>query len=736
MSSRFLLSLRNKVGKPRDNNYNNIICRSNRNNFHTVVGGKLSKQSVYYYDKAKVVGSTLSPSITTSCWWLRYNNNNNNKCCSQTSIRRYSQNSSNASSTVGVDANNNDNNTQGGEKVDEYHNNPDNDNKYPQFKDLSDIHPSTKKALVDVLGLTTMTEIQYKTFHAAVQGKDVLGRARTGTGKTLAFLLPSLERILRQSPPTPTNHLNSDDTDDTDDTDTKIEILIISPTRELAIQIGQQVQSLLSVHNQIHNKNKYDTVAINSQSKKISYQVMYGGSPRKKDVKMLHRRLPTILVATPGRLQDHLSSTSINDQPFADIIQQNLQVLVLDETDRLLDMGFRKEIDQIMSHLPNSDNRQTLLFSATMPKQLRQLLSANNNNNKSTIMQPDYVTIDCIQDKDPASHTNAQVQQSHVILPTSQRLVSGPVELLMRLMDREPKHKIVAFFPTAHLVSFYSNLFNFGLDRKVIEMHSRKSQDYRTKMSNLFRKTDTGVLFTTDVSARGVDYPDVTHVIQFGICDSRETYIHRLGRTGRAGKKGQGILVLSEEEEIFLKILKGLDIPQNEELQEWVAKDTPPSPRIMSKLEPVLQSIKTGQNHRLKESAEKAYRSLLGFYSNQFIQIGVKCKNTVVQKINAFASQSGLETPPPIHQHLIKNMGLQGVPGLSISIDMRFDPNHGKKHSKATALPTDTSSYNNWGRSGSSKSNSRSEGKTEIGISSSEIRRTFRKQPRRGIRRT
>ena len=172
---------------------------------------------------------------------------------------------------------------------------------FPFFEDKDNLHPSSKAA-VKKMGLTTMTEIQAKTFDAASSGQDVLARARTGTGKTMAFLLPALERILEKPAP---NQVN---------------ILILSPTRELAAQIGDQARMLASTH------------------KGVSYQVMFGGSSRLQDIRRLEKTTPTILVSTPGRLQDHLDNTFVRTGPFSRLFEKT-QVLVLDEMDRLLGYG-------------------------------------------------------------------------------------------------------------------------------------------------------------------------------------------------------------------------------------------------------------------------------------------------------------------------------------------------------------------------------------------------------------
>jgi len=482
---------------------------------------------------------------------------------------------------------------------------------FGDFEEKENLHPNSKRALSEVFGIKTMTEIQAKTFDAACSGKDVLGRARTGTGKTLAFLLPAIETVLKHN----------------DSPGSNVGVLVISPTRELAIQIADQANMLLSKH-----------------KGGMTCQVMYGGSSRYEDVKRLERQLPTVLVATPGRLQDHLENTTLRGHRFADIMKSKTRVLVLDETDRLLDMGFRKEIQTLVTRLPQQ--RQTLLFSATMPTEVRKVMAQ--------IMKPDFVTVDCIHDTDPASHTNTQVDQSHIILSHEDGTVKGTVGVINTILQE--KCKIICFFPTTNLVQFYAKLFSNEFKQRVIEIHSKKSQSYRTNASEKFRKIKNGILLTSDVSARGVDYPDVTHVLQFGIADSRETYIHRLGRTGRAGKKGKGILVLSEGEKGFLKELKGLDIPVHPENMLC------PTTGRFDQLDMVLDSIHSGRNKEMKEAAEKAYTSMLGFYNGQ-----MPSKSDTVKFVNMFAKYCGFQQPPEVGHKAAMAMGMLKMEGIRVS---------------------------------------------------------------------
>jgi len=497
------------------------------------------------------------------------------------------------------------------------------------------VHRDTKRALTGVMKLKRLTEIQQKTFAACglVQlptgdtsgraGKDVLGRARTGTGKTVAFLVPAIQTVLDNA------RSNSAPS---------VKVLIISPTRELATQISVQAEALLTHH------------------RELGIQVCYGGTNSKTDISKFNRSLPTILVATPGRLKDHLQNTRVGGRTFADCMG-GLQALVLDEADQLLEMGFRPDIRTIMSFLPPAQSRQTLLFSATMPKELRSVMAES--------MKRDYITVDCIHDGD--AETNVHVTQSHVVMPSMDRLVISVSEVVLAAMSREPeRHKIIAFFPTARLVGFHSDVFNKGMGIPVIEIHSRKSQSHRDRESEKFRRCKRGILFTSDVSARGVDYPDVTHVIQFGLPDNREQYIHRLGRTGRAGRAGRGWLVLAPYERSFVRDLSrtGVNCPEDDDLVKLFS--SPPTDRCLDLYLPVLKRIGAGGDEPLVKSAELAYQAWLGFYNSNTKRMGGINKSELVKLANEFARLAGLRQTPPLLARTVGKMGLKGVPGLNV----------------------------------------------------------------------
>ena len=492
----------------------------------------------------------------------------------------------------------------------------------PRFVDVDDMHPSSKRAVVHDLGLTTMTEIQAKTFEVASSGRDILARARTGTGKTLAFLLPAIETLLKQKDFEPGKDIG---------------VLILSPTRELAMQIHEQARSILFRHGSNMNSN-----------------FMYGGTSKKEEVARLCKRMPTVLVATPGRLIDHLQTTAIHGVPFAKKLKQT-RVLVLDETDRLLDMGFKKDIDRILSYL--SPKRQTLLFSATIPPGVRSVLQ--------DCLHPSYVTIDCIHDFDPATHTNALVDQRCVVHPQSMQ-IDAPAQILRNIMDSDPNHKIMAFFPTANLTSYYSQIFNFHLSRPVIEIHSRKSQAYRSSACNRFREKKTGItMFTSDVSARGMDFSGVSHVVQVGMPDSRETYIHRLGRTGRAGNDGKGLLILSDVERGFLSNdLKDLDIVEDGTMLT-------DGPSCNDNMKSLRRTVGEDKNKSLAKAASKAYASMLGYYASKLKALGIRDKNKLVGFVNDFSAAAGLADPPSITPKVAESIGLRGIAGINISSKSR-----------------------------------------------------------------
>jgi ATP-dependent RNA helicase MSS116 len=428
--------------------------------------------------------------------------------------------------------------------------------------------------------------------------------------KTLAFLIPSVERISLLP------KVNDG-----------ISILVLAPTRELAIQIAAEARVLVQFH------------------EGYNVEVFVGGTKINKDQSVLRSGAITILVATPGRLIDHLDNT-----PKFSAALKKVQVVVVDEADRLLDMGFKPNIDKIFSHLPAAHARQTLLFSATVPSSVTAIA-------KKTL-KPGYVSIDTtgLADDDSGA-THAHVYQELVVSPFSDIIHTVGAALTKEINRIGDGYKIIVFFPTAKTTGFMAQLFAAsGLD--IIEMHSRKPQKYRENASAKFRAGKNMIMFSSDVSARGMDYPGVNFVLQVGVTD-KEQYIHRLGRTARAGAEGKGMIIVADfEEALMRKELK--DVPLNAlPLENLSALD-----ESRKQYTAVLQ--KALKNPSFVLSGEQAYRAWLGFYNQHSNKLGLT-KEELVQLANKFASDVMLlPQQPSFEARTVGKMGMKGVAGLTI----------------------------------------------------------------------
>lgn len=324
-----------------------------------------------------------------------------------------------------------------------------------------------------------------------MKGVDCLAKAKTGTGKTLGFLIPTVETILKVK-----------------QGGNPVCALVISPTRELASQIATEAAALTTFH-------------------RMNIVCVIGGTNIQSDKKKLNARVD-ILIGTPGRLNDHLDNTP----GFADRCRQ-LKVLILDEADQLLEQGFKPDIDRILARMPTRQQRQTLLFSATVPDSVKQIADK--------ALSAQYAFVDTVGEESEQTHEH--VLQHLTVLPLD-RQIAG-IYNIINSFTKNDFYKIIVFFTTARVTGFMAEIFNtMKFPCEILEIHSRKSQPQRTRTSDIFRKPGNKILFSSDVSARGMDYPDVTHVLQVGLTD-REQYIHRLGRTARVGKQGMGWLLLA-----------------------------------------------------------------------------------------------------------------------------------------------------------------------------------------------
>ena len=342
------------------------------------------------------------------------------------------------------------------------------------FGERKDLHPSTRRALTETMGLREMTQVQAKTYVPILEGYSVVAKARTGTGKTLAFLLPALERLLAGDK-------------DLYIPGQGIGMVIVAPTRELVIQIADEANRVLTYH-----------------AKDYSVCSIYGGTKFARDMGLFQKRLPTILVATPGRLRDHIADTRVKGKRFSDILAST-GIVVLDEMDSLLDLGFKREITKILSYLPRPEKRQTLLFSATVPRSMKEVMKS--------IINPSYQFVNCVSDQDAAAQTNERVQQSFIRLANVGDYLPALATIVRQSMDRDENFKILVFFPTAKLVTFCTEFLQTFLDGSVYKLHSRMSQSARQRTSTTFRESSKAILCTSDVSARGkwIGYHRTSH---------------------------------------------------------------------------------------------------------------------------------------------------------------------------------------------------------------------------------
>lgn len=388
--------------------------------------------------------------------------------------------------------------------------------------------------------------------------------------------------------------------------------LILCPTRELAIQLTAEANVLLKYH------------------QGIGVQSLIGGTRFKLDQRRLESDPCQILVATPGRLLDHIE----NKSSFS-VRLMGLKLLVLDEADHLLDLGFRTDIEKIVDSLPRQ--RQTLLFSATIPKEVRRV--------SQLVLKRDHVFVDTVGLG--AVETPTKVEQLYLVMPHELHF-HMVYRLLREHIDQEVDYKVIVFCTTAMVTEFMYIMLR-DLKLNVREIHSRKPQLYRTRISEEFRDSSRLILVTSDVSTRGVNYPGVTLVIQVGVPSDREHYIHRLGRTGREGKSGKGILLLAPWEEYFLNEIHDLPVQKSQtpNIDEEMKRKVDGSIKIVD------MSIK-----------EAAYHAWLGYY-NSIGDVG-RDKTMLVDLANRFCKSIGLEKPPALYRKTALKMGLKDVPGIRI----------------------------------------------------------------------
>jgi len=371
------------------------------------------------------------------------------------------------------------------------------------FQDLDLIEPILKALQTE--GYTQPTPIQEQSIPSILQGKDLLGCAQTGTGKTAAFAIPMLQLLSKPHQNTKVHKA--------------IKALILTPTRELAIQIEESFKA--------YGKNL-----------PLKHLVIFGGVGQKAQTDALHRGVD-ILVATPGRLLDLMNQGFIN--------LKDIEIFVLDEADRMLDMGFIHDVKKVIAKLPAI--RQTLFFSATMPKEIQVLAD-------TILRNPVKVEVT------PVSSTAEKIQQQMFFVEKNDKR-----GLLLHILKDKTIETALVFARTKHGSDrIVKDLIKAGIRAEAI--HGNKSQNARQRALTNFKAKTTRILVATDIAARGIDVDELAYVINYELPNIPETYVHRIGRTGRAGLSGTALSFCDAEEKEFLDDIEkliGLKIPVTED---------------------------------------------------------------------------------------------------------------------------------------------------------------------------
>lgn len=385
---------------------------------------------------------------------------------------------------------------------------------------FASLHPKLQRA-VSERGYTTPTPIQERCISPLLDGHDLIGSAQTGTGKTAGFALPLLQRLANhnQRPRSGTPRA-----------------LILAPTRELAAQIG-------------------DSIAAYGRHLKTTHTTVFGGVNQTPQVKALNRGVD-ILIATPGRLLDLMNQGHIH--------LEAVEVFVLDEVDRMLDMGFIPDIKRVLTKLPT--NRQTAFFSATLSDKMEELANTMVSNPVRVTIAPEKPTVDGIDQR--------------VLFVDKHK----KDDLLLSLLSGTDVSKVLVFIQMKHAANrLVKKLDSAGIDSAAI--HGNKSQAARTKALAGFKKGRFRILVATDVAARGLDVHDITHVINYDLPLESETYVHRIGRTGRAGADGDAISFCTAEDRACLTAIErhlNAEVPVDESHNyhcEKARRSTLPAPK-------------------------------------------------------------------------------------------------------------------------------------------------------------
>jgi ATP-dependent RNA helicase DDX3X len=419
---------------------------------------------------------------------------------------------------------------------------------------------------LEKMQFSLMTPIQRAVISYILQGNDVMGCAQTGSGKTIAFLLPIVSKMITQGPPPETSGYKKPSSSPV--------ALILVPTRELAEQIYKEARKTISMTG-------------------INVVKVYGGVPHDSQIRELKQGCD-ILVATPGRLLDFIESGLIS--------LKLVQNLIIDEADRILDMGFEPQLNRIVfeSELPDKGQRQNLLFSATFSDDIKLLAKKFMN---------EYYFISTYKD----SNTNANIK--HVMLYSNDDQKYYKLHMILQQIQGS----VIIFLDTKKGVDHLSNFLN-DANYNTIAIHGDKTQIKRLEAIDRFKNGEIPILIATDVASRGLDFPSVSYVINFELPTNIEDYVHRIGRTGRVGNQGVAISIINEGNKPILRDLYLLLKKQNQEIPPWFeemymnVKDYKPSSSYYSNNNSYNKTSSYNKfNNKDKSESKTSYKSDSGY---------------------------------------------------------------------------------------------------------------------------
>ncbi|MEX0685782.1 MAG: DEAD/DEAH box helicase [Balneolales bacterium] len=411
------------------------------------------------------------------------------------------------------------------------------------FKSLGLVEPILKSLSEE--GYTQPTPIQSKAIPIVLKGTDLLGCAQTGTGKTAAFAIPILQLLSAEKPRS---------------YDKRIRSLIVTPTRELAIQIDESFQNY-------------------GRHTGLSSAVVFGGVNQKSQVKILNRGVD-ILIATPGRLIDLMNQGYIS--------LDDIQIFVLDEADRMLDMGFINDVKKLLAALPRK--RQTLFFSATMPPEIVKLANSILHKPVKVQVTPESSTVDAIK------------QGLYFVDKGNKR------DLLVDVLQDDTINSALVFTRTKHGADKVVRLLRSN-KIEADAIHGNKSQGARQKALGNFKDQSTRVLVATDIAARGIDVDELQYVINYEIPNIPETYVHRIGRTGRAGSNGTALSFCDAQEKAYLRDIEkliGKRIPVIDGHAYPLIDHNPPEPEKQQQRQPRKDRVRNSGKGRSNGARAKA----------------------------------------------------------------------------------------------------------------------------------